>query len=168
MFEQMIAKMEDVGGLFKGAPLSDEGYEKLLQDMSSIGVTLPDEYAELLLTMDGLYWGGLEFFASQIHSDKKRGINITDLLSQNRLFQALNPDKTNWVILGHYDDESYVYNPSRKKYQIIEEFENTVIKSFRTFEELFNYIITEQIEIVENFVAFDEDTIKDDTTDVDF
>ena len=70
--------------------------------------------------------------------------------------------------MGHSDDESYIYNPKRKKYQIVEEFENNVIKSFKSFEELFNYIITEQIEIVENFVAFDENAIKDDSTDMDF
>ena len=168
MFEQLLSKMEDVGGLFKGAPLSDAGFKKLSQDMASLGLELPDEYAELLFSMDGLYWGGLEFFASQTHSDKRRGINITDLFSQNRIFQALNPDKTDCVILGHSDDESYIYNPARKKYQIIEEFENNVIKSFKTFEELFTYIVDEQIEIVENFVAFDEDAIKDDSTDVDF
>ena len=50
----------------------------------------------------------------------------------------------------------------------MEEFEDNVLKSFKSFEELFNYIITEQIEIVQNFVAFDESSIKDDSTDVDF
>lgn len=168
MFEDLIAKMEDVGGLFKGAPLSDEDFEKLSKDMTSMGVNLPDEYADMLFVMDGLYWGGLEFFASQTHSDKRRGIHITDLVSQNRIFQALNPDKAGCVILGHSDDESYIYNPVRKKYQIVEEFEDNVLKSFKSFEELFNYIITEQIEIVQNFVAFDESSIKDDSTDVDF
>ena len=168
MFEELMSKMDEVGGLFKGKPLSDEGFKKLSQDMASLGVELPDEYADLLFVVDGLYWGGLEFFASETHSDKRRGINITDLFSQNRIFQALNPDKTDCVILGHSDDESYIYNPVRKKYQIIEEFENNVIKSFKSFEELFTYIVNEQIEIVENFVAFDEDAIKDDSTDVDF
>ena len=168
MFEELIVRMDDVGGLFKGAPLSDEGFTKLSQEMKALGLSLPDEYAELLFKMDGLYWGGLEFFASQMHSDKRHGWNITDLVSQNRIFQALNPDKKDCVILGHSDDESFIYNPTRKKYQIIDEFENTVNKSFKTFEELFNYIISEQIEVIENFVAFDENAIKDDTTDVDF
>ena len=168
MFEELMSKMDEVGGLFKGKPLSDEGLKRLSQEMASLGIELPDEYADLLFIVDGLYWGGLEFFASETHSDKRRGINITDLFSQNRIFQALNPDKIGCIILGHSDDESYIYNPSRKKYQIIEEFENNVIKSFKTFEELFTYIINEQIEIVENFVVFDEDSIKDDSTDVDF
>ena len=168
MFEQLIAKMDEVGGLFKGKPMSDESFQKLNEEMKSLNIELPDEYAELLFTMDGLYWGGLEFFASQMHSDKRHGVNITDLYSQNRIFQALNPDKTDCIILGHSDDESYIYNSKRKKYQIVEEFENNVIKSFKSFEELFNYIITEQIEIVEHFVAFDENAIKDDSTDMDF
>ncbi len=168
MFKELLTKMEDIGGLFKGAPLDDADFEKLASEMKSLQIEVPDEYAELLLTADGLYWGGLEFFASKVHTDKRRGINITDLFSQNRIFQALNPDKTDCIILGHSDDESFIYSPARKKYQIIEEFENNIIKSFKSFEEMFDYIITEQIEVVENFVAFNEDEIKDDSTDSDY
>ncbi|MBO5997687.1 MAG: YrhA family protein [Alphaproteobacteria bacterium] len=168
MFENILNKMEEMGGVFKGAPLSDEGFEKLIEQLRSIKVELPDEYAELLFTADGLNWGGLEFFGSVMHVDKKRGFSVTDLFSQNRLFQALNPDRKNDVLLGHTDEESYIFNAKSKKFEIIEEFENNVLKSFSSFEELFQYVIDEQIEVVQNFVAFNEDEIKDEASDEDF
>ena len=168
MIENILNKMEEMGGVFKGAPLSDEGFEKLIEQLRSIKVELPDEYAELLFTADGLNWGGLEFFGSVMHVDKKRGFSVTDLFSQNRLFQALNPDRKNDVLLGHTDEESYIFNAKSKKFEIIEEFENNVLKSFSSFEELFQYVIDEQIEVVQNFVAFNEDEIKDEASDEDF
>ena len=35
MFEQLIAKMDEVGGLFKGKPMSDESFQKLNEEMKS-------------------------------------------------------------------------------------------------------------------------------------
>ena len=168
MFKDVLNKMQEMGGLFKGPSLSDENFEKLIDNLQEIGVDLPDEYAELLFLSDGLYWGGIEFFSSQVHSDKKQGLNITDLLSQNRLFQALNPDKKDCVLLGHTDEENYIYNSSSQKFEITEEFEDNILKSFDSFEEMFHYVVEEQIELVQNFVAFNEDEIKDEATDEDF
>ncbi len=168
MFKDILNKIEEMGGLFMGPALSDEGFEKLVDKLREINIDLPDEYTELLFSADGLNWGGLEFFGSVMHVDKKHGLNITDLFSQNRLFQALNPDKDTCVLIGHTDEENYVYNTKNQKYEIIQEFENVVVKSFDNFEALFKYVTEEQIELVENFVAFNEDDIKDDTSDEDF
>ena len=168
MFENIISKIEEIGGAFMAPPLSDEGYEKLIDQLQEIKIELPDEYAELLFTADGLNWGGLEFFGSVMHADKKRAFNVTDLFSQNRLFQALNPDKKGCILLGHTDEESYIYNSQNNQYEIIEEFEDNVLKSFGSFEELFQYVIDEQIEVVQNFVVFNEDEIKDEASDEDF
>ena len=40
--------------------------------------------------------------------------------------------------------------------------------NFSSFEELFQYVIDEQIEVVQNFVVFNEDEIKDEASDEDF
>ena len=168
MFDDILSKIEEMGGVFMGAPLSDEGFEKLIDQLREMKIELPDEYAELLFTADGLNWGGLEFFGSAMHVDKKHAFSITDLLSQNRLFQALNPDRKNDVLLGHTDEENYIYNSKKGKYEIVEEFENNVLKSFNSFEELFRYVIDEQIEVVQNFVVFNEDEIQDEASDEDF
>lgn len=168
MFDDILNKIEEMGGVFMGAPLSDEGFEKLVDQLRELKIELPDEYAELLFTADGLNWGGLEFFGSVVHVDKKHSFSITDLLSQNRLFQALNPDRKNDVLLGHTDEENYIYNSKTGKYEIVEEFENNVLKSFNSFEDLFQYVIDEQIEVVQNFVVFNEDEIQDEASDEDF
>lgn len=168
MFENILNKIEEMGGAFKGAPLSDEGYERLISQLQEMKIELPDEYAELLFTADGINWGGLEFFGSVMHVDKKRAFSVTDLVSQNKLFQALNPNKKGCVLLGHTDEESYIYNSKNNKYEIVEEFEDNVLKSFASFEELFQYVIDEQIEVVQNFVVFNEDEIKDEASDEDF
>ena len=168
MFKDVLNKMQEMGGLFKGPALTDEKFENLVDKLQEQHIDLPDEYAELLFLTDGLYWGGIEFFASQVHSDKKQGVNITDLISQNRLFQALNPDKEECVLVGHTDEENYIFNAKNGKWEIIEEFENNILKSFTSFEEMFQYVIEEQVELVQNFVAFNEDEIKDEATDEDF
>lgn len=168
MFKDILNKIEEMGGVFMGAPLTDEGFERLVDDLRELNIDLPDEYAELLFTADGLNWGGLEFFGSVMHADKKRGFNVTDLVSQNRLFQALNPERKQDVLVGHTDEENYIYNSKNHKYEIVEEFENNVLKSFDSFESLFQYVMDEQIEVVQNFVAFNEDDIKDENSDEDF
>ena len=168
MFKDILNKMHEMGSLFMGPALTDEKFENLIDRLQQERIDLPDEYAELLFSADGLYWGGIEFFGSEIHSDKKQGLNITDLVSQNRLFQALNPDKDNCVLIGHTDEESYIYNGKNGKWEITEEFEENVLKSFNSFEEMFEYIVDEQVELVQNFVAFNEDEIKDEASDEDF
>ena len=168
MFKNILSKMDDMGGSFFGPSLSDLDFEKLIDSLRAQDIDLPDEYAEFLFSVDGLYWGGIEFFASKIHSDKKRGFNITDLVSQNRLFQALNPDKTGCILIGHSDEENYIYNSNTKEYEISEEFEENVLKSFNHFEDLLKYVIEEQIELVQNFVAFNEAEIRDEASDEDF
>ena len=168
MLKKILSKIDEMGSFFMGPVLSDEKFEKLVDNLNALNIDLPDEYSELLFLCDGLYWGGMEFFASNMHTDKKRGITITDLVSQNRLFQALNPDKENCCFIGRTDDENYIFNPRTKKYEIIEEFEGSLIKSFDNFESLFEYVVDEQIELVQNFVAFDEMNIKDESSDEDF
>ncbi|MBE6449471.1 MAG: hypothetical protein E7013_02075 [Alphaproteobacteria bacterium] len=168
MLKKILSKMDEMGSFLMGPALSDEKFEQLVDSLNAMDIDLPDEYTELLFICDGLYWGGMEFFASSMHTDKKRGFTITDLVSQNRLFQALNPAKENCCFIGRTDDENYIFNPNTNKYEIIEEFEGTLIKSFDNFESLFEYVVEEQIELVQNFVAFDETSIKDEASDEDF
>ena len=36
MFENILNKIEEMGGAFKGAPLSDEGYERLISQLQEM------------------------------------------------------------------------------------------------------------------------------------
>ena len=84
MLKKILSKIDEMGSFFMGPVLSDEKFEKLVDNLNALNIDLPDEYSELLFLCDGLYWGGMEFFASNMHTDKKRGITITDLVSQNQ------------------------------------------------------------------------------------
>lgn len=167
MYQKLLTQVEEMGGLFKTKPITDEALVKTEEDLETLGLFLPDEYTEFLQVTDGMFWGGLEFFGSAIITDKKNGFSITDLYSQNRIYQALNPDVKK-VFLGRSDEENFVFNPAANEYEIIDEFSAETIKTFPLFENLFSYILSEQIELIQNYVAFDEDEVKDEVTDEDF
>ena len=86
MFKELLAQMEEMGGLFKAKPISETALTETNEDLNTLHLTLPEEYVDLLQITDGLYWGGLEFFGSSIVIDKKNGFSITDLISQNRIY----------------------------------------------------------------------------------
>ena len=163
MFNQFLEQAHDIGGVFTSCAINDSKLKSLKDSLSSLKTDLPDEYIDFLSTTDGMYWGGLEFFGSSIISDKKTGSNITDLYSQNRIFQALNPDSEK-VALGRTDEENYLYNPSTKTYEIVDEFSGETIKTFKHFSELFQYLLKEQVEIIQNYVSFNEDEIVDESS----
>ncbi len=167
MFKELLAQMEEMGGLFKAKPISETALTETNEDLNTLHLTLPEEYVDLLQITDGLYWGGLEFFGSSIVIDKKNGFSITDLISQNRIYQALNPGVRK-VFLGRSDEENFLYNETEKKFEIVDEFSGELVKSFPLFESLFDYIVSEQIELIQNYVGFNEDDIRDEETDADF
>ena len=167
MFDEIINQVIEIGGLFQTKPITDAQMEKLENDLKALKIELPLEYAEFLYKTNGLFWGGLEFFGSDIVADKKHGYAITDLISQNKIYQALNP-KTKKILLGRTDEENFIYNPTVQAYELVDEFSGEIIKTFPLFENLFEYILSEQIELIQNYVGFNEDEIKDEDTDTDF
>ncbi len=162
MFKELLLNAQEIGGVYKTAPLSDKHLFEVQDNLSKMGLQLPDEYSDFLFTTDGLFWAGLEFFGSVASSDKKNGYNITGLAEQNMLYQALNKG-TDKVFIGRTDEENFVYNPVEDSYDIIEEFTGENIKTFAHFEEMFDYLVKEQMEIIQNYVGFNEDEIADDT-----
>lgn len=166
MFKELLSHAEEVGGLFKGKPANGQVVENILKSMSKIKVEIPEEYLDFLCIADGLFWGGLEFFSSNILVDKKNGLTITDLFSQNKLYQALHEkDKNQKVFLGRTDEENFLYNTKSKKFEIVDEFSNELVKTFTHFEALFEYIIKEQIELIQNYVGFNENAFANEQTE---
>ena len=78
------------------------------------------------------------------------------MLVQNDLYRALSAD-TKTLIVGKTDDENFVYNISKGRYEIRAEFSNEKIKSFSNFEKMMSYLLKEQIELLQNYVAFNEE-----------
>lgn len=162
MFKELLLNAQDIGGVFKTSPVADDHLFAVQDRLEKMGLQLPDEYSDFLFTTDGLFWAGLEFFGSNPSSDKKNGYNITGLAEQNMLYQALNKG-TDKVFIGRTDEENFVYNPVKDVYEIVDEFSGEQVKEFAHFEEMFDYLIKEQMEIIQNYVGFNEDALVDET-----
>ncbi len=162
MFKELLLNAQDIGGVFKTDPVTDDHLFAVQDRLEKMGLQLPDEYSDFLFTTDGLFWAGLEFFGANPSGDKKNGYNITGLAEQNMLYQALNKG-TDKVFIGRTDEENFVYNPVKDVYEIVDEFSGELVKEFAHFEEMFDYLIKEQMEIIQNYVGFNEDTLVDET-----
>ena len=161
LIRDVLEKSEEAGGVTKAPPLTQENYEKLEKGMKELNLSLPNDYVEFLEITDGLFWGGLEFFGTAVFKDK--GIYITDLLTQNKLYHDMNA-QTGIVFLGRNDEENFIFDIPQKKYFIVDEFSRDVIKDFFLFEEMFEYLMLEQSELVQNIVGFH---IPENDTDAD-
>ena len=150
MLKELLKQVKEMGGAFIAPPLTQtEALENNAQ-----GYLIPEDYLQWLKTADGLYWGGLEFFGSKTR--QKGAYCITDLLTQNDLYQALSGN-TDAIIVGKTDEENFIYNIPKDRYEIRAEFSDEEIKTFPTFQKMISYILNEQIELLENYVAFNED-----------
>ncbi len=161
MYNELLSNAQEVGGVFKTSPIKPNDLTEVQKKLEKMGVFLPEEYGDFLFTTNGLFWAGLEFFGSHSAQDKKNGYNITGLIEQNMLYQALNKGSEK-AFIGRTDEENFVYNPSQNSYEIIDEFSGEEVKNFAHFEEMFDYLIKEQIEIIQNYVGFNEDSFLDE------
>lgn len=155
MYKNILTQIEDIGGAFIAKPITDEAFKTLKKQ-----IDLPTDYVNFLYDANGLYWGGLEFFGSV--PQKANDLNITDIVTQNNLYAALNP-KSDCIFLGRTDEENFVYLTRQKCYQMIDEFSGDVIKTFPSFERLLSYVVNEQSEIVQNYVGFSDDDVADES-----
>ena len=153
MLAELLKQVKEIGGAFIAPALTTPKAKALEKKKPA----LPLEYVQWLKTADGLYWGGLEFFGSQMR--KKNGLHITDIFIQNELYQALSGAK-NTIILGKNEEELFIYDTKSKRYEIRAEFSNEEIKSFPNLQDMITYLLTEQIELIQNYVAFGEDDIE--------
>ena len=150
MLAELLKQVKEIGGAFI-APALTAPKAKALEKKKP---TLPPEYVQWLKTADGLYWGGLEFFGSQMR--QKGGLHITDIFIQNELYRALSGAKDT-IILGKNEEELFIYDTKSKCYEIRTEFSNEEIKSFSNLQDMISYLLSEQIELIQNYVAFGED-----------
>lgn len=152
MLTKVLEQVKEMGGALIAPPLAKKDVKKLIS-------SLPEDYIQWLETADGLYWGGVEFFGSQVR--KKDLCCITDLATQNKLYQALS-GKKDVILVGKTDEENFVYDTKKKRYEIRAEFSEEKIKSFSTFQKMLEYLLKEQIEVIQNYVAFGEEGAQTD------
>lgn len=148
---EVLQTAQDTGGIVLVKSATDTQIQALREDLENKGLTLPNEYSDFLKETNGLYWASLEFFGSAM--TKKDGVVITDLTTQNDLYQKLNGNDSP-LFLGRSDEENFLYDSKEKTYLIVDEFSKEVAKSFPLFEQMFEYLMMEQNELIQNCVGF--------------
>ena len=158
---EVLATARETGGIITAPETSDRALKKAVENLESMGLALPSEYQNFLKETNGLYWGGLEFFGTEV--TQKDGGCITDLATQNTFYQKLNK-KGAPLFLGRSDEENFLYDAQQKKYLIVDEFSKEEAKAFSLFEQMFEYLMMEQNELIQNCVGFapEEEPQEDD------
>ena len=157
---EVLETARETGGILTAPAATEKALEKTLKGLEKMKLVLPSEYQNFLKETNGLYWGGIEFFGTDI-TRKENGC-ITDLVTQNTFYQKLNK-KGSPLFLGRSDEENFLYDSAEKKYLIVDEFSKEVAKDFSLFEQMFEYLMMEQNELIQNCVGFSpEETAEED------
>ena len=159
---EVLQTAQDTGGIILVKSATDLQIQKTEADLESKGLTLPNEYTDFLKETNGLYWAGLEFFGTSV--TKKDGAVITDLVTQNDLYQKLCGNDSP-LFLGRSDEENFLYDTKERTYLIVDEFSKEVAKSFPLFEQMFEYLMMEQNELIQNCVGFAPEEETDEPED---
>ena len=168
---EVLKTAQETGGIMTVSAATEKDLKQAAKNLESMGLTLPSEYQNFLKETNGLYWGGLEFFGTDA-VQKDTGC-ITDLATQNKFYQKLNKTKSP-LFLGRSDEENFLYDVSTRKYLIVDEFSKEVAKTFSLFEQMFEYLMMEQNELIQNCVSFapeeteDEDALENGLIDMHF
>lgn len=148
---EVLQTAQDTGGIVLAKPAVDSQIQTVQEYLKTNGLSLPNEYIDFLKETNGLYWAGLEFFGTTV--TKKDSSVITDLITQNDLYQKLN-EHNSPLFLGRSDEENFLYDATGRTYLVVDEFSKEVAKSFPLFEQMFEYLMMEQNELIQNCVSF--------------
>ena len=101
-------------------PSSDAGLcaRVLTEARDLLGVTLPDEYMELLRLTDGLAVSGLVVYGARPH--ELEGMEVPSLVDINLSRRDYRPDLAGLLVLGEVDDEFLVHRGADGHYAMID------------------------------------------------
>ncbi len=126
------AEPDEINNVFFG--LLQNGYGRL-----------PADYRSFLMMTDGLFWNGLELFATREHERENGAYFHRGILQQQALFAA-NPAMHKKIILGIAPEEIIIYDSLRKEYQIIDRYSYTVFIKFPGFADILYYYVRNVVE----------------------
>ncbi len=100
---------------------------------------IPADYADFLSKTNGLYWNGLELYATTQQERNKGAFFHTGIL-QNYMLQADNPLLNGRIVIGLAPEEVVVYDGKSKEYQILDRYTYAVLLRLpRFFDVLYFY-----------------------------
>ncbi len=106
---------------------------------------LPSDYRSFLMLTDGLFWNGLELFATREHERDNGAYFHRGILQQQARF-ATNPALHKKIILGLSPEEIIAYDVVRKEYQVIDRYSYTAFIKFPGFADILYFYVRNVVE----------------------
>lgn len=145
VMHQVLKKIyQDYAVLFP--PAEFEEIQRLSFELTQMGLApLPRDYADFLMLTNGLFWNGLEIFATT-EQERNNGTFFHRGIHQMQMVLLSNPTLKNKIVLAIAPEEYIVYDINRKEYQVIDRYSYTVFVRFPQFLDILYYYVKNVIE----------------------
>lgn len=101
---------------------------------------LPQDYIDFLTLTDGLFFNGLELFATREH-EREKGAFFHRGITQMQRTYADNPTISGKIILAQAPEELIFYDFKKKEYQIVDRYNYSVFLKFPHFLDVLYYYV---------------------------
>lgn len=99
---------------------------------------LPQDYIDFLTMTNGIFYNGLELFATTSHEREKGAFFHRSIMEIQKLFSQ-NPSVKNKIILAQAPEEFVLYDFQKKEYQIMDRYSYTVFLKFPNLLDVIYY-----------------------------
>lgn len=145
VLHQVLKKIyQDYAVLFPPADYRE--IQEISQALVQMGlVPLPGDYSDFLLLTNGLFWNGLEIFATT-EQERNNGAFFHRGIFQMQKVLLANNGLKNKIVFAMAPEEYIAYDIQRKEYQIIDRYSYTVFVKFPRFSDILYYYVQNIIE----------------------
>lgn len=145
VMHQVLKKIyQDYAILFP--PAEYEEIQKISHELIQMGLApLPGDYTDFLMLTNGLFWNGLEIFATT-EQERNNSAFFHRGISQMQKILLSNPVLKKKIILAIAPEEYISYDISQREYQIIDRYSYTVFMKFPQFSDILYYYVKNIIE----------------------
>ena len=106
---------------------------------------LPQDYMNFLMMTNGLFYNGLEMFATREH-EREKGAFFHRAIVQMQRFYTSNPALNGKILLAQAPEEFVLYDFKRKEYQIMDRYSYGVFLKLPNLLDVFYYYAKPTIE----------------------
>lgn len=142
---QLLKKIyQDYAVLFP--PAEFEEIKQISFELTQIGLApLPGDYADFLMLTNGLFWNGLEIFATTEQERNNGFFSHRGIYQMQKVFLT-NAALKNKMVLAFAPEEYIVYDVVCKEYQIVDRYSYMVFVKFPQFADILYYYVKNVIE----------------------
>lgn len=100
--------------------------------------SLPQDYIDFLMLTNGLFYNGLELFATTEH-EREKGAFFHRSIPQMQKLYSQNPLINNKIMLAQAPEEFVLYDFQKKEYQLMDRYSYTVFLKFPNLLDVIYY-----------------------------